>query len=93
LFAIVSGGVAVGAVVNSSVLGIAILWLILYGTGFLLSLMPPPFPSPDRTLAMIPQVLRGTYDTQVLWQLLLGSFVISVVPVLFGMFIFARKDV
>ena len=48
LAAVITCGVTVSAISNSTVLGIAVLWMILYGVGFLLSLLPAKFPSPDR---------------------------------------------
>src|SRR6516164_8748384 len=40
LAAVITCGVAVSAIANSTVLGIAILWAILYGGAFLLSFLP-----------------------------------------------------
>ena len=93
LFAVVSWGVAVGAVCNSAVMGITVLWLILYGSGFVLSLLPPPYPSPDRTLSLMPQVLRGQYDGGVVMQLVVGSTIFSTIAAMGGLYTFSRKDV
>jgi ABC-type transport system involved in multi-copper enzyme maturation permease subunit len=93
LAAVVSCGVTVSAMVNSTVLGIAILWFALYGTGFALSLLPARVPSPDRLLAQLPDVLRGFYNVNALGRMIgwsaLGSSVIAFV----GLVYFSRRDV
>src|SRR5262249_2286740 len=61
LGAVISCGVAVSAMANSTLAGIAVLWLLLYGGGFALSLLPPPFPAPDRVLQSLPDIVRGQY--------------------------------
>ena len=42
LAVIVSWGVTIGALANGPMLGITVFWLVLYGAGFLLSLLPEP---------------------------------------------------
>jgi hypothetical protein len=93
LAVIVSCGVSVSAVSNSTVVGIAILWVAVYGVGFLLTLLPSSYPAPDRLLVNLPNVLRGYYDVEMLTRLLLGSVVTSVVVSILGMTYFARRDV
>src|SRR5204863_691593 len=51
LAAIVSWGVTIGALASGTMLGITVFWLVLYGSGFLLSLLPESYPTPDRELA------------------------------------------
>ena len=72
LAVIVSWGVTIGALTNGTVLGITVFWLVLYGAGFLLSLMPEPWPSPERQLARLKFVLQGQYNPAALTQLLIG---------------------
>jgi hypothetical protein len=93
LGAVITCGVAVSAVVNSTVVGMAVLWLALYGTGFLLSVLPDRFPAPERTLNTLPYVLRGYYDLGLLCRIMIGSALASCVAALFGMLYFARRDV
>src|SRR5438876_4379670 len=50
LAAVISCGVTVSAIFSSTLVGIAVLWMILYGTGFALALLPARYPSPDRAL-------------------------------------------
>ncbi|WP_010048087.1 ABC transporter permease [Gemmata obscuriglobus] len=94
LFAvIVSWGVAIGALANSTMLGITVFWLVLYGVGFLLTLMPEPWPSPDRQLARLKFMLQGQYNPATLTQFLTGAFVLSVAAAAAGLLGFSKRDV
>jgi ABC-type transport system involved in multi-copper enzyme maturation permease subunit len=90
---VITCGVTISAISNSTVLGIAALWLVLYGTGFLLSLLPTSYPSPDRALRTLPNMLRGFYDPETVVRLIAGSVVVSLVIAAIGMFHFSRRDV
>jgi ABC-2 type transport system permease protein len=93
LAAVTTCGVTVSAVANSTVLGIAVLWMVLYGVGFALSLLPVRYPTPDYVLTNLPNILRGYYDLQILGRLMLGSAVGSLAVALFGLAYFSRRDV
>jgi hypothetical protein len=93
LGAVISCGVTVSAMVSSTVLSITVLWIVLYGAGFALSLLPESYPSPDRALNSLPFVLRGYYDLRAVGQLLSWSAGASCVVALLGMAYFARRDV
>ncbi len=93
LFAIISLGVTASAICNSTILGITILWVILYGGGFVLSLLPSNYPSPIRLLTNLPMVLKGYYDPQTMWRLVGWSFGVSFASVTIGLFHFARRDI
>jgi hypothetical protein len=93
LAAIVSWGVTIGALTNGTVLGIAVVWLVLYGSGFLLSLLPEPWPSPERQLARLKFVLQGQYSSTVLTQMLVGSGVLCASAALVGLIGFSKRDV
>jgi ABC-2 type transport system permease protein len=86
-------GVTISAMTNSTVLGISILWMLLYGLGFLTSLLPRTFPSPDRALDHLPHILRGLYSWATLGRLMLTSFVVCCVVATTGMIAFSRRDV
>src|SRR5262245_17154069 len=90
---VITCGVTISALSSSTVLGIAALWLVLYGTGFLLSLLPPGYPSPDRALRTLPNMLRGMYDGETVLRLIVGSAVTSVVIAAVGLLAFSRRDV
>src|SRR5262245_128637 len=93
LAAIISCGVAVSAICNTTLLGVALLWVLLYGGGFALSILPARCPSPDRLLASLPFILRGYYDPRALGELIGWSAALSVVVAAVGAAHFARRDV
>lgn len=93
LTAVISCGVTVSALVHSTVLGITVLWIVLYGSGFALSLLPTPYPAPDRVLNSLPFILRGQYDWHSLSHLMTWSMLVSCIVAFIGVFIFARRDV
>jgi ABC-2 type transport system permease protein len=86
-------GVAVSAMSNNTVVSIAIVWMILYSAGFILSLLPANYPSPDRALLALPNVLKGQYDGLMVSRLIAGALALSLVVALAGMIQFSRRDV
>lgn len=87
-------GVTVSALSNSTVLGIAILWLVVYGVAFGLSLLPVSYIStPDRVLNNLPNVLRGLYDIRALGRLMGWCLGASLVTAIVGLGVFSRRDV
>jgi hypothetical protein len=93
LAVIVTWGVVIGAMSNGTVLGIAVFWLVLYGSGFLLSLLPEPWPSPDRELARLKFVLRGQFNDVLFGNLLLASLGLCAAASIVGLVGFNRRDV
>jgi ABC-type transport system involved in multi-copper enzyme maturation permease subunit len=93
LATVITCGVTVSAITSSTVMGITVLWLAVYGIGFLLSLLPARFPSPEQVLTRLPHMLRGAYDMQYLGQLGTWSLGVSVVAAVIGLAWFARRDV
>jgi ABC-type transport system involved in multi-copper enzyme maturation permease subunit len=93
LGAIITCGVTVSAIANSTVLGIALLWMVLYGGGFALSLLPLPFPAPDRALQRLSYTLQGQYDPIALLELLGWSSLFSCLAACVGVGYFSRRDV
>jgi hypothetical protein len=93
LAAVVTCGVTVSAICNSTVLGIAVLWIVLYGGGFALSWLPARYPSPSRALNCLPFILKGYYDPDVLLGLMGWSALVSLAVALVGLAHFARRDI
>jgi hypothetical protein len=93
MLVVISWGVAIGALSNGTVIGITVFWLLLYGSLFVLSLLPEPFPSPDRMLARLKFVLRGQYDADLVSQIVVASLAASGLGAAVGLVGFSRKDV
>ncbi|HVL12357.1 MAG TPA: ABC transporter permease [Gemmata sp.] len=93
LAVIVSWGVVIGALTNGTVLGITVFWLLLYGVGFLMTLLPEPWPSPDRELTRLKFVLRGQFNEVMLGNLVIGSVVSCAAAAVVGLVGFSRRDV
>jgi ABC-2 type transport system permease protein len=93
LAVVITCGVTVSAIANSTVVGIAVLWLLLYGGGFALSLFPAAYLTPDRILQRLPHVLRGYYNLDDLGRLVGWSCAFSFGMAVVGMGYFARRDV
>ena len=90
---VVSFGVSVSAMSSNTLVSIAVVWMTLYGGGFVLTQLPGILPSPDHAMHSLPNVLKGFYDWNVLSRLMLTSLVMSLVTALIGMFFFSRRDV
>ena len=93
LAAVVTCGVTISAVCNSTALGVALLWVLLYGGGFALSLLPGRMTSPDRALSQLPHILQGHYDAALLGNLIGCALGLSVAVAIIGLGYFARRDV
>jgi hypothetical protein len=72
---------------------IAVVWMTLYGGGFIVSQLPGTLPSPERALQNLPNVLKGLYDWEALGRLMLTTLGTSGVMALIGMIFFSRRDV
>src|SRR6266545_5302594 len=90
---VITCGVTISAVSTSTVLGLGALWMVFYGTSFLLSLLPAKYPSLDRALKTLPNMLRGLYDPDTVLRLIVGSGLVSIVIAALGAFFFSRRDV
>lgn len=87
-------GVTVSAVSNSTVVGIAVLWLVVYGTGIVLSLLlHDSDPSPRWLMKNLPNVLHGDFSWHVVGRYASWSALGSVVAALVGLVCFSRRDV
>ncbi len=93
LFTIVSWGVALSALSSSTILGITLLWILLYGGGFLLTFLPAGYPSPERFLRQLPPMLEGHYSVVTVSRLLTVTGLSSLAAVTWGCLSFAHRDV
>lgn len=93
LLPVVAWGVAISALTNSTALGVTILWVVLYGIGFVMPLIPSSYPSPEHIFERLPHVLRGYYDLKALGDLALICFSLAALAGVVGMVGFLRKDV
>jgi ABC-type transport system involved in multi-copper enzyme maturation permease subunit len=94
LLAVVSTcGVTVSAITNSTVVGIAALWLAVYGAGLVLSLLTKSTPSPTWLMQVLPNVLHGQFNWQTVGRLTGWSALASGVAAVIGMGYFSRRDV
>ena len=61
LLMVITCGVTISAMVNSTLVGVAVLWVVLYGGGFALSLLPEKLPSLERAVTTpSPRVVCAT---------------------------------
>jgi ABC-2 type transport system permease protein len=90
---VITFGVTVSALSTNTLVSIAVVWMTLYGGGFLLSQLPGVFPSPERAMQSLPNVLKGQYDWNVLGRLILTSLGLSGFTALVGMYCFSRRDI
>jgi ABC-2 type transport system permease protein len=93
LVPVITCGVVISAVANTTMVSIAIGWLTVNGGAFLLSLLPTHNLSPDRVFRSMPQMVHGYYDVHNVTRLILASMILSLVMALGGMLYFARRDV
>jgi len=90
---VISCGVAVSAMIDTTVVGIAFVWLVVYGAGFLISLVPGHFPEIFGWLRNMPHLVRGMYNLQDQLKLIGGTLAASVIVAVIGMVHFSRRDV
>jgi ABC-type transport system involved in multi-copper enzyme maturation permease subunit len=94
LLAVVSScGVTVSAITNSTVVGIATLWIAVYGAGVALSFLTRSAPSPTWILQVLPNVLHGQFNWPTVGRLVGWSAAASVLAAVVGMGYFSRRDV
>jgi ABC-2 type transport system permease protein len=93
LAAVSSCGVAVSAMTNSTVAGIAALWVAVYGAGIALSFLTRRMVSPTWLLQVLPNVLHGEFDWHTVGRLAAWSGLTCGVAAVIGMVYFSRRDV
>ena len=93
LSTVITCGVTVSAVANSTMTGIAVLWGILFGGCFVLSLFPNGSRALDLLVKNLPFMLRGHYDLELIGRLTGWSLALSCAAAFIGMLYFSRRDV
>jgi len=93
LAAVISCGVTVSAIFNNTLVAVAVLFILVYGTSFALLLLPGHLPSPYRIINGLPYILRGEYNYALLGRLIAWSASFSALLALIGLGCFARRDV
>lgn len=93
LVVVITCGVSVSALSTSTLVSVTLVWLLLYGAGFLMSMLPAHYPSPDRALQNLPNVLKGFIDGEMVSRLISGALSLSLLVALAGMIGFSRRDV
>jgi ABC-2 type transport system permease protein len=89
---VVSCGVAVSGMVDSSLLGIAILWIGLYALGAALLLIPLPMLDYGKMLKNLPILLRGQVEPMMVLKLMAVGGGVALLAAIAGMFGFSRRD-
>lgn len=92
LAVVISLGVMVSALVPNSFAAIAVLWVILYGGGMLLSSLPDGAHSPGWTLEQLPFVLRGQFHLEIFKKVLGWAMGVAGISAVIGMTQFSRRD-
>jgi ABC-type transport system involved in multi-copper enzyme maturation permease subunit len=93
LAVVVSAGVTVSALCQSTVLGIAVLWMLLHGLGVALAVLQVGQLNPARLFRILPALLRGQYDLEMQAILVGWCLLASVGAALIGLLHFSRCDV
>jgi len=93
LAAVISLGVTVSAMCNNTLLGVALLWVFLYGGGFALTFIPSKYPSPAKVISNLPSMLQGYYDSQGIVSLATWTGGFCLVSALIGTIYFSRRDI
>jgi ABC-2 type transport system permease protein len=85
--------VAVSGMVQSTVLGIALVWIALYTLGAAMLLVPLGGINLADWLQQMPQLMRGEIELSTQWRMLWGCLITAALITFVGMTHFARKDV
>jgi hypothetical protein len=86
-------GVTASALFNSTLFGVAVLWIGLYGAGYALSYLPASYPTPDRMLNNLPYILQGMYEMRQIGRLIEYSAFTALAAAVVGLAYFGRRDV
>jgi ABC-type transport system involved in multi-copper enzyme maturation permease subunit len=93
LVAVISSGVTMSAIFNNTLVAVAVVWITVYGAGFVFSMLPGHYLSPYRILNSLPAILHGEYNLNVIGELMGWSAVASCIFATVGVGYFSRRDV
>jgi putative exporter of polyketide antibiotics len=93
LMLVVCCAVTVSSMVQSTVLGITMVWIGLYTLGAALLLVPMGRLNLGDWLEKLPLLMRGQLETSSQWHMLWGCLSLAVLITLAGLLYFSRKDV
>jgi ABC-2 type transport system permease protein len=93
LAVIVSAGVSIGAMTQSTLFAITISWVALYGGMSLMTLLPDGYPTPGVVLGRLTEIMQGHYDMSLVYRVLGYATVASITAAFVGLVVFDRKDV
>jgi len=92
LAVVVSLGVMMSAMFSRPLAAAAGLWVLLYAAGLIFGAMPHSIPTPEWILQKLPFILKGEYTREMVVQVVLYACGASIGSAIFGMALFARKD-
>lgn len=93
LAVVVSWGVAIGALANSTVLAISLFWIAIFIGLAVSTQLPAGYPNPKRMFDGLRNVLRGEYAMPGVTEFLVGSLLLAAGGGIVGMIGFSRRDV
>lgn len=93
LASLVSFGVMVSAILNNTLVGIMTLWLMVYGGGAVLSMIPNVVPQLSLVWNRLPYVIKGHYSLTALGEVSVFCLVICLITSAIGIVYFSRRDV
>ena len=93
LVVVISCGVMLSSICKSTLMGMTIIWLVMYGGGYLLELLPATYPSPNRILNQLPLMMQGQYNMSAFWELMMMTGIVSGAMAFVGLVSFSRSDV
>jgi hypothetical protein len=91
--AVVACGVTISAFSQSTLMGMTILWMGLYGGALVMALLASAIPTPLQFLELLPNILQGNYDPNRIGQFIGGAAAIGLIATVLGITHFARSDV
>jgi ABC-2 type transport system permease protein len=90
---VVACSVTVSAMIDTTVVGIALVWMVVYGFGFVMTLIPGRFDIVYSWIHNLPHVIRGHFHLEYQLWLIGGMLLAAGVVSTYGMIHFSKRDV